>query len=122
MKITNQTVTFKSAKLKTYWCWLTLLLVPLAMTGCSNQFEPFVGITSGKNKTYAAPVEAIEYNYENLSGGRVDGGCFPDPLEIVDYDVAKGWCGSNCSTAALRAKWTSSMTMKIYWVVLPYLG
>ncbi|OCG16086.1 hypothetical protein A9G09_03790 [Gilliamella sp. wkB292] len=119
MKITNQTVTVQSAKLKINWCWLTLLLIPLAITGCSNQFEPFVGITSGKNKAYAAPVEAIEYNYENLSGG-----CIPNTSGIDDYDVGKKRYGggSTCGAAALRAHWTPGMTMQISWELLPYPG
>ncbi|OCG16084.1 hypothetical protein A9G09_03780 [Gilliamella sp. wkB292] len=124
MKITNQTVTFKSAKLKTYWRWLTLLLVPLAITGCSNQFEPFVGITSGKNKAYAAPVEAIEYNYEDIVGGSIGGGCIPNTSGIDDYDVGKKRYGggSTCGAAALRAHWTPGMTMQISWTLLPYPG
>ena len=73
---------------------------------------------------YAAPVEAIEYNYENMSGGSIGGGCIPDTPGIDDYDVGKKpyGGGSTCGAAALRAKWTPGMTMKIYWKVLPYPG
>ena len=94
------------------------------INGLYHHFEPFVGITSGKNRMYAAPVEAIEYNYENMSGGSIGGGCIPNTPGIDDYDVGKKRYGggSTCGAAALRAKWTPGMTMKIYWEVLPYPG
>ena len=103
--------------------WL-VILAAIELTGCTNHFEPFVGITSGKNRTYAAPVEAIEYNYENMSGGSIGGGCIPDTPGIDDYLVGKKRYGggSTCGAAALRAKWTPGMTMKIYWKILPYPG
>ena len=73
---------------------------------------------------YAAPVEAIEYNYEDIIGGSIGGGCIPNTSGIDDYDVGKKRYGggSTCGAAALRAKWTPGMTMKIYWEVLPYPG
>ena len=73
---------------------------------------------------YAAPVEAIEYNYENMSGGSIGGGCIPDTPGIDDYLVGKKRYGggSTCGAAALRAKWTPGMTMKITWEILPYPG
>ena len=37
-----------------------LLLSVTSVTSCGGGFEPFVGVTSGKNKSYAAPVEALE--------------------------------------------------------------
>ena len=109
--------------MKKTWAWLAILAA-IELMGCTNHFEPFVGITSGKNRTYAAPVEAIEYNYENMSGGSIGGGCIPNTPGIDDYDVGKKRYGggSTCGAAALRAKWTPGMTMKIYWEVLPYPG
>ncbi|PIT12798.1 hypothetical protein BGI32_10725 [Snodgrassella alvi] len=83
--------------------WIGLaLLAALQLTGCASRFEPFAGISTGKNRMYAAPVEAIEYNYENLSGGSIGGGCIPRTPGIDDYDVGKKryggggylWCSS----------------------------
>jgi hypothetical protein len=96
--------------------WIGLaLLAALQLTSCANCFEPFVGITSGKNRMYAALVEAIEYKYENMAGGSIGGGCIPNMPGIDDYDVGKMRYGggSTCGTAALRAKWTLGMTMHI---------
>ncbi|ORF38814.1 DUF3304 domain-containing protein [Snodgrassella alvi] len=109
--------------MKKTWAWLAMLAA-IELMGCTSHFEPFVGITSGKNRTYAAPVEAIEYNYENMSGGSIGGGCIPDTPGIDDYLVGKKRYGggSTCGAAALRAKWTPGMTMKISWKILPYPG
>ena len=105
--------------------WIGLaLLAAWQLSSCASRFEPFVGITSGKNRMYAAPVEAIEYNYENLSGGSIGGGCIPRTPGIDDYEVGKKSYGggSTCGAAALRAKWTPGMTMHISWKILPYPG
>ncbi|WP_239324476.1 hypothetical protein [Snodgrassella gandavensis] len=70
--------------------WIGLvLLAAWQLTGCASRFEPFAGISSGKNRMYAAPVEAYEYNYENLSGGSIGGGCIPRTPGIDDYEVGK---------------------------------
>lgn len=70
--------------------WIGLaLLAAWQLSSCASRFEPFVGITSGKNRMYAAPVEAYEYNYENLSGGSIGGGCIPRTPGIDDYEVGK---------------------------------
>ena len=100
------------------------ILALVALSSCTPRFEPFVGITSGKNRAYAAPVEAIEYNYENVSGGSIGGGCIPNTPEVDDYDVGKKRYGggSTCGAAALRAKWTPGMSMRISWKLLPYPG
>ena len=100
------------------------ILALVALSSCTPRFEPFVGITSGKNRAYAAPVYAIEYNYENMAGGSIGGGCIPDTPGIDDYDVGKKRYGggSTCGAAALRAKWTPGMTMRISWKLLPYPG
>ena len=105
--------------------WIGLaLLAAWQLSSCASRFEPFVGITSGKNRMYAAPVEAYEYNYENLSGGSIGGGCIPNTNGIDDYEVGKKSYGggSTCGAAALRAKWTPGMTMHISWKILPYPG
>ena len=104
--------------------WIGLaLLAAWQLSSCASRFEPFVGITSGKNRMYAAPVEAYEYNYENLSGGSIGGGCIPGTNGIDDYEVGrKRYGGGSCGVAALRAKWTPGMTMHISWKLLPYPG
>ncbi|WP_239392910.1 DUF3304 domain-containing protein [Snodgrassella communis] len=105
--------------------WIGLaLLAAWQLSSCASRFEPFVGITSGKNRMYAAPVKAYEYNYENLSGGSIGGGCIPRTPGIDDYEVGKKSYGggSTCGAAALRAKWTPGMTMHISWKILPYPG
>ena len=101
-----------------------LLLSATAVTSCGGGFEPFVGVTSGKNKSYAAPVEALEYNYENVHGGSINGGCIPITPGVDDYEVGKKRYGggSTCGAAYLPAKWKPGMTAKIYWNVLPYPG
>ncbi len=100
------------------------ILALVVLSSCTPRFEPFVGITSGKNRAYAAPVYAIEYNYENVSGGSIGGGCIPKTPGIDDYDVGKKRYGggSTCGAAALRAKWTQGMSMRISWKLLPYPG
>jgi hypothetical protein len=99
------------------------ILSAAAITSCSS-FEPFVGVTSGKNKSYAAPVEALEYNYENMSGGGINGGCIPKTPGVDDYEVGKKRYGggSTCGAAYLPAKWKPGMTARVYWTVLPYPG
>ena len=101
-----------------------LLLSATAITSCGGGFEPFVGVTSGKNKSYAAPVEALEYNYENMSGGSINGGCIPNTNGVDDYEVGKKRFGggSTCGAAYLPAKWKPGMTARINWEVLPYPG
>ncbi|PIT14472.1 hypothetical protein BGI30_00215 [Snodgrassella alvi] len=100
-----------------------LILSAAAITSCSS-FEPFVGVTSGKNKSYAAPVEALEYNYENVHGGSINGGCIPNTPGVDDYEVGKKRYGggSTCGAAYLPAKWKPGMTARVYWTVLPYPG
>jgi hypothetical protein len=99
------------------------ILSAAAITSCSS-FEPFVGVTSGKNKSYAAPVEAVEYNYENMAGGSINGGCIPGTNGVDDYEVGKKRYGggSTCGAAHLPAKWKPGMTARVYWRVLPYPG
>ncbi|PIT59309.1 DUF3304 domain-containing protein [Snodgrassella alvi] len=99
------------------------ILSAAAITSCSS-FEPFVGVTSGKNKSYAAPVEAVEYNYENMAGGSINGGCIPGTNGVDDYEVGKKRYGggSTCGAAHLPAKWKPGMTARIYWKVYPYPG
>ena len=101
-----------------------LLLSATAVTSCGGGFEPFVGVTSGKNKAYAAPVEALEYNYENMSGGSINGGCIPNTNGVDDYEVGKKRFGggSTCGAAYLPAKWKPGMMARINWRVLPYPG
>ena len=101
-----------------------LLLSATAITSCGGGFEPFVGVTSGKNKSYAAPVEALEYNYENVHGGSINGGCIPNTPGVDDYEVGKKRFGggSTCGAAYLPAKWKPGMTARINWTVLPYPG
>ncbi|PIT34393.1 DUF3304 domain-containing protein [Snodgrassella alvi] len=101
-----------------------LLLSATAITSCGGGFEPFVGVTSGKNKSYAAPVEALEYNYENVHGGSINGGCIPNTNGVDDYEVGKKRFGggSTCGAAYLPAKWKPGMTARINWEVLPYPG
>ena len=102
----------------------SLLLTTTALSACGGGFEPFVGVTSGKNKSYAAPVEALEYNYENMSSGSINGGCIPKTPGVDDYEVGKRRYGggSTCGAAYLPAKWKPGMTARIYWTVLPYPG
>jgi hypothetical protein len=99
------------------------ILSAAAITSCSS-FEPFAGVTSGKNKSYAAPVEALEYNYENMAGGSINGGCIPGTNGVDDYEVGKKRYGggSTCGAAYLPARWKPGMTARIYWTVLPYPG
>ncbi|WP_369432737.1 DUF3304 domain-containing protein [Snodgrassella alvi] len=101
-----------------------LLLSATAITSCGGGFEPFVGVTSGKNKAYAAPVEALVYVYENISGGSINGGCIPNTNGVDDYEVGKKRFGggSTCGAAYLPAKWKPGMTARINWEVLPYPG
>ena len=101
-----------------------LLLSASAITSCGGGFEPFVGVTSGKNKAYAAPVEALVYVYENISGGSINGGCIPKTPGVDDYEVGKKRYGggSTCGAAYLSAKWKPGMMARINWRVLPYPG
>ena len=101
-----------------------LLLSATAITSCGGGFEPFVGVTSGKNKAYAAPVEALVYVYENISGGSINGGCIPNTNGVDDYEVGKKRFGggSTCGAAYLPAKWKPGMTARINWRVFPYPG
>ncbi|WP_367414724.1 DUF3304 domain-containing protein [Snodgrassella alvi] len=101
-----------------------LLLSVTAVTSCGGGFEPFVGVTSGKNKAYASPVEALVYVYENISGGSINGGCIPNTNGVDDYEVGKKRFGggSTCGAAYLPAKWKPGMTARINWRVLPYPG
>ena len=101
-----------------------LLLSATAITSCGGGFEPFVGVTSGKNKSYAAPVEALVYVYENISGGSINGGCIPGTNGVDDYEVGKKRFGggSTCGAAYLPAKWKPGMMARIYWKVFPYPG
>ena len=101
--------------------WLAMLAA-IELTGCTSHFEPFVGITSGKNRTYAAPVESYGYNYEDMDGGSIGGGCIPGTPGVEIYEVGKKRYGggATCGAAALKAKWTPGMTMKINWKVIPY--
>ncbi|WP_239325016.1 DUF3304 domain-containing protein [Snodgrassella gandavensis] len=99
-----------------------LLLATTAISSCSGGFEPFVGVTSGKNKSYAAPVEALNYTFENIHGGSINGGCIPNTSAINFEDVGKKRYGggSTCGAAYLPAKWKPGMTARIYWTDLPY--
>ena len=99
-----------------------LLLSVTAVSSCSGGFEPFVGVTSGKNKSYAAPVEALVYVYENISGGSINGGCIPGTNGVDDFEVGKKRYGGggSCGAAYLPAKWKPGMTARINWRVLPY--
>ena len=101
-----------------------LLLSASAITSCGGGFEPFVGVTSGKNKSYAAPVEALVYVYENVGGGSINGGCIPNTNGVDDYEVGKKRFGggSTCGAAYLPAKWKPGMMARINWEVLPYPG
>ena len=101
-----------------------LLLSVTAVTSCGGGFEPFVGVTSGKNKSYAAPVEALVYVYENVGGGSINGGCIPGTNGVDDYEVGKKRYGggSTCGAAYLPAKWKPGMTARINWRVFPYPG
>ena len=101
-----------------------LLLSATAITSCGGGFEPFVGVTSGKNKSYAAPVEALVYVYENISGGSINGGCIPGTNGVDDYEVGKKRYGggATCGAAYLPAKWKPGMMARINWRVLPYPG
>ncbi|ORF33331.1 hypothetical protein BGI09_02230 [Snodgrassella alvi] len=101
-----------------------LLLSATAITSCGGGFEPFVGVTSGKNKAYAAPVEALVYVYENISGGSINGGCIPGTNGVDDYEVGKKRYGggATCGAAYLPAKWKPGMMARINWRVLPYPG
>ncbi|AHN28288.1 hypothetical protein SALWKB2_0906 [Snodgrassella alvi wkB2] len=107
--------------MKKTWMWL-VMLAAIELTGCTSHFEPFVGITSGKNRTYAAPVESYGYNYEDMDGGSIGGGCIPGTPGVEIYEVGKKRFGggATCGAAALKAKWTPGMTMKINWKVIPY--
>ena len=99
-----------------------LLLSATAITSCGGGFEPFVGVTSGKNKSYAAPVEALNYTIEAVHGGSINGGCIPNTSGVDDDEVGKHRFGggSTCGAAYLPAKWKPGMTARIYWTVLPY--
>ncbi|PIT52593.1 hypothetical protein BHC44_07235 [Snodgrassella alvi] len=99
-----------------------LLLATTAISSCSGGFEPFVGVTSGKNKSYAAPVEALNYTFENIHGGSINGGCIPNTSAINFEDIGKKRYGggSTCGAAYLPAKWKPGMTARIYWTDLPY--
>jgi hypothetical protein len=101
-----------------------LLLATTAISSCSGGFEPFVGVTSGKNKSYAAPVEALNYTFENIHGGSINGGCIPNTSAINFEDIGKKRYGggSTCGAAYLPARWKPGMTARIYWKVYPYPG
>ena len=99
-----------------------LLLSASAITSCGGGFEPFVGVTSGKNKSYAAPVEALNYTIETVHGGSINGGCIPNTSGVEDNEIGKHRFGggSTCGAAYLPAKWKPGMTARINWTVLPY--
>ena len=99
-----------------------LLLSATAITSCGGGFEPFVGVTSGKNKAYAAPVEALNYDFVDIGGGSANGGCIPNTSPINPEDIGRKRFGggSTCGAAYLPAKWKPGMTIKVSWKVLPY--
>lgn len=99
-----------------------LLLSATAVTSCGGGFEPFVGVTSGKNKAYAAPVEALNYDFVDIGGGSANGGCIPNTSPINPEDIGRKRFGggSTCGAAYLPAKWKPGMTIKVSWKVLPY--
>ena len=99
-----------------------LLLSVTAVTSCGGGFEPFVGVTSGKNKAYAAPVEALNYDFVDIGGGSANGGCIPNTSPINPEDIGRKRFGggSTCGAAYLPAKWKPGMTIKVSWKVLPY--
>ena len=99
-----------------------LLLSVTAVTSCGGGFEPFVGVTSGKNKSYAAPVEALNYDFVDIGGGSANGGCIPNTSPINPEDIGRKRFGggSTCGAAYLPAKWKPGMTIKVSWKVLPY--
>ncbi|WP_239372825.1 DUF3304 domain-containing protein [Snodgrassella gandavensis] len=99
-----------------------LLLATTAISSCSGGFEPFVGVTSGKNKSYAAPVEALNYDFVDIGGGSANGGCIPNTSPINPEDIGKKRYGggSTCGAAYLPAKWKPGMTIRVSWKVLPY--
>ncbi|MBI0164303.1 hypothetical protein BGI15_07905 [Snodgrassella alvi] len=99
-----------------------LLLSAISITSCGGGFEPFVGVTSGKNKSYAAPVEALNYTIETVHGGSINGGCIPNTSGVEDNEIGKHRFGggATCGAAYLPAKWKSGMTARINWTVLPY--
>ena len=102
---------------------LSLLLLPAtAITSCGGGFEPFVGVTSGKNKAYTAPVEALNYDFVDIGGGSANGGCIPNTSPINPEDIGRKRFGggSTCGAAYLPAKWKPGMTIKVSWKVLPY--
>ncbi|PIT45226.1 DUF3304 domain-containing protein [Snodgrassella alvi] len=97
------------------------ILSAAAITSCSS-FEPFVGVTSGKNKSYAAPVEALNYTIETVHDGSINGGCIPNTSGVEDNEIGRQRFGggSTCGAAHLPAKWKLGMTARIYWTDLPY--
>ena len=99
-----------------------LLLSATAITSCGGGFEPFVGVTSGKNKAYAAPVEALNYDFVDIGGGSANGGCIPNTSPINPEDIGRKRFGggSTCGAAYLPAKWKPGMTIKVSWKALPY--
>jgi len=99
-----------------------LLLSATAITSYGRGFEPFVGVNSGKNKSYAAPVEALNYDFVDIGGGSANGGCIPNTSPINPEDIGKKRYGGggSCGAAYLPAKWKPSMTIKVSWKILPY--
>jgi len=57
-----------------------------------------------------------------MDGGSIGGGCIPGTPGVEIYEVGKKRYGggATCGAAALKAKWTPGMTMKINWKVIPY--
>ncbi|MDF7676391.1 DUF3304 domain-containing protein [Neisseriaceae bacterium ESL0693] len=100
---------------------LLLLVAVMGIGGCSSAFRPFVG----SKDAYAAPVESVQYNYEDISevgGGSINGGCIPGVRGIDPDKVGKTSWGYNsqCGAAYLKKQWKPGMTADIYWKILPY--
>ncbi|MDF7676393.1 DUF3304 domain-containing protein, partial [Neisseriaceae bacterium ESL0693] len=97
---------------------LLLLVAVMGIGGCSSAFRPFVG----SKDAYAAPVESVQYNYEDVTGGGINGGCIPDVNRIGPEKVGKISRGyhAECGAAYLKKQWKPGITADIYWEILPY--
>lgn len=99
-----------------------LLLSGLLLSSCSSAYQPFAGVSRGKNNSYYASVEALNYNYEGVLSGNVNGGCIPNTSAIAAEDVGKKRFGggSTCGGFSLPAKWKSGMTVRVSWEISPH--
>ncbi|TNH14733.1 DUF3304 domain-containing protein, partial [Testudinibacter sp. TR-2022] len=98
------------------------ILLGLSLSGCSSAYQPFAGIVGGKNESYFAPVEALVYTDDNITGGNVNGGCIPgtNGVDLDQVGKRRYGGGDTCGGMTIPATWRPGLTVRVHWRVSPY--